>query len=220
MSDRDYVVTPDGVRRVNGTEGNSSGGESVYAKVMRARQAIEDRQGMFFKPKEGLNHGRVMPSWLGKDGPWHKECINHYKVGPNRTTITCLRYWDKPCPVCDLIERLCRSNNARDLNIANDMRIQYGYIINWAVRNDPDGIVKPWNLNGNMFLEISAGLMDPDVGDFSHPRTGFDFQFMYKKNGGPPVYVTDWRQKILNLDTFLKPRTRQEIRAILAGEEE
>jgi hypothetical protein len=129
------------------------------------------------------------------------------------------------------VERLCDSSKVVDQKLASDMMARSIYVVNVGVPNAPDGLVKVWRMGEPFFLLLLGMYTDGENGDFSHPRTGYDITFVRKGSGlstrysnvlptrPKPLEIEDWKPKLKNLDIFVKPYTRSEMRAFLAGED-
>lgn len=217
-----------GTSRVHNNES-----QSLLDKVMKTRKEIDERRNQYFKPEQGINRIRIMPSWLGDGEIFYKEFATHYAVGPEKKSATCLQYWGQVCPVCQAIETLSKSRNPRDLQLASDMGVRNRFMLNVAASNVSDATIKVWTISENAMHEILAFFGDPDYGDFTDPKNGYDYVFTCKGTGLKTRYtgkrfaknatrikVKNWREKLNNLDQFLQPLTRRQLRAMLVGEEE
>jgi hypothetical protein len=207
--------------------------ETLLQKVERTRRQIEDRRSSYFKPRDGQNRVRILPSWRkGKNQEFYIEVPTHRNIGPGNQWATCLQFWGEKCPVCRAIERLSASESARDQNAASKMMADERYLMNVGVPNTPEGLVKPWSISRTWFVEILGYFSDPDYGNFTHPREGYDYIFTKEGEGlktrytnkrfarqPSPIKIPDCKSKLVNLDTFPRRYTRQELLAFLRGEE-
>ena len=94
-----------------------------------------------------------------------------------------------------------------------------------------EGVVKAWRMGEPFFLDILGFYTDGEYGDFTNPKTGYDFSFTRTGQGmatrynnlraskAKPLLIDDWKSKLRQLDRFVKPYTRKQIREILAGQE-
>lgn len=207
--------------------------ETLMDKVLRTRQQIQDKRSTYFTPKEGQNRVRILPSWRkGKDQDFYVELPTHRNIGPGNQWATCLQFWGEPCPICRAIERLSTSQAARDQNAASKMMPEERYLVNVGVPNSEEGQVKPWSISPTWFYEILGFFADPEYGDFTNPREGYDYIFTREGTGlktrytnkrfarnPSPVKIPDCKKKLINLDTFPRRYTRQELQAFLRGED-
>lgn len=203
---------------------------SLMDKVRKKQAQIKANMGGWWSPAEGMNSVRVMPSWAGPKGDWYFEICTHYGL-PERKSVACLKQYGSECPVCDVVDKLVDSTKAADQTLASQMMGKPIYIVNAAIPNEADGLVKVWRMGEPFFLELLTFYTDEDYGDFSHPKTGYDFRFertgtgmrtrygAVKAGRKRPLLIPDWQKKLKRLDRFVKPQTRKEIRAILAGED-
>lgn len=207
--------------------------ETLLDKVMRTRKELEDKRGNYFTPKDGINHVRIMPSWRGLGEQFYIQVPTHSNIGPNDRWATCLQFWQEDCPVCTQFEKLSMSNNSRDQNAASKMMAKDRCMVNVGYPNEEDGIIKPWSMSESWFLEILGYFGDADYGDFTDPRRGHDYIFTRKGTGlgtkytnkhfapkKTPVLIDGAKKKLVNLDAFPRRHTRQELRAMLRGDDE
>lgn len=206
--------------------------ESLLEKVMRTKKQLEDKQDSYFKPKEGINRVRIMPSWRGRGEPFYVQIPTHKNIGPDNKWATCLQFWQEDCPVCTDMEKLSRSNNSRDQNTASDMRPDDRVLMNVGYPNNEEGIIKPWSISEKWLLELLGYFTDPEFGDFTDPKEGYDYIFTRRgqmlktrydakhfANKSTPIRIPNARKKLINLDLFPKRYTRKQMRAFLIGEE-
>lgn len=206
--------------------------ESLMDKIKKKQKQIESNMTSWWSPPEGRVQVRIMPSWRGPGGEWYQEILTHYSVGPGNRSVACLKTYGQECPVCDALTVLCDSTKAAEQKLASDMMPRAIYAVNAGYPNAPDGIVKPWRMGERFFLDILSLYTDGEYGDFSHPRKGYDVIFTRKGTGlktryssvkpakPKPIIIEDWKSKLKNLSTFVKPYTRKEIRAFLAGDDD
>lgn len=207
--------------------------ETLMDRVLKTKRKLEDQRSSYFVPKEGLNRVRIMPSWRGVGEDFYVALPEHRNIGPDKKGFAvCLQYWGDPCPICDAIERLSKSESARDQNAASDMMPRGQYMVNVGVPNEPDGLIKPWKVSNAFFLELLGFFTDGEYGDFTDPKEGFDLLFTRTGQGlktrytnkhlarkSTPVKIRGAKAKLINLDTFPRRHTRAQLRAMLRGEE-
>ena len=207
--------------------------ETLLEKVMRTKKQLEDKRGSYFIAKEGVNRVRIMPSWRGVGEQFYIQVPTHQNIGPNNKWATCLQFWQEECPIERQIERLAQSQNSRDQNAASKMMAVDRILMNVGYPNEEDGIIKPWSMSESWFLEILGYFGDPEYGDFTDPKEGYDYIFSRKGTGlatkytnrhfatrPSPIKIAGARKKLINLDQFPKRYTRQQLRAFLRGEED
>lgn len=203
----------------------------LMQRIREKQAAIKSARDKWWSPAEGTNSVRIMPSWKGKNGDWYFEICTHYGL-PGGKSVACLKQYGAECPVCEVIERLVDSNKAADQELATRMMGKNIYIVNAGIPNAEDGLVKVWRMGEPFFLDLLNFYTDTEeYGDFSHPVTGYNFRFERKGTHLRTRYsqlragrkcrllIKDWRNRLTPLDRFVKPQSRKEIRAILAGED-
>ncbi len=213
-------------------------------RLQRMSQEDKERRSRYLEFDEGINAPRIMPSWKGRKYlmmGWFVEFLTHYNVGAvggRKTGVTCLQFWDEPCPVCTLFVDLNQSSNAVDLQRASDMRQQLRYMVNAVKVNKPEVVVKPWSMSSKTFDILKGKIwMDPELSRFTDPELGYDLVVNYtgKTQSNPfpqtdisvarkpsKLVVKNWQEQLkqYNLDAWLlkEKKTPQQIEAILAGE--
>ena len=214
--------------------------DSLIDRMRRKKQQIDDARGLYWKPQKGENYVRVLPSYEGPNMDFHIEVPVHYRVGPNRRTVTCLAFWGDVCPVCQRAERLEESTSVDDQNLASSMMPKMRILTNVLPNNDPEGTVKIWSVSPNVFSDLLSYYTGTGWGDFTHPKTGYNFTVTLKDTGrkmpdGNMVSETEirgdrestvlgkkmTRKDLHNLQGIIDRNryTRQEVIAILRGEE-
>jgi len=100
----------------------------------------------WWKPKKGKNRLRVMPPWTGEGTnsyQWWREVWVHWGVGPdddNKQSVACPRKTppgDQPCPICDEVDRLRKSGDPADLELAKQIKAKMRVYANIIDLKDP-----------------------------------------------------------------------------------
>lgn len=205
--------------------------QTLLDKIRKKQREVKASMSTFWTPAEGPNEIRIMPSWLGPEGEWYFEVIMHYEL-PDRKFAACLKQFGSECPICEAVEALMDSNKAADQKLASKMMAKENYIVNVGLPNKPDGLVQVWRMGKPMFLELLGFYMDD--GDFSHPKTGYNFRLTRNGTGlktryeplkiakpnPSPLVIEGWKKKLRRLDQIEKPKSRKELRSLLAGEDD
>ena len=85
----------------------------------------------WWKAKKGKNRIRVMPPWTAEGNnayQWWREIWVHWNIGPdedNQQSVACPKKTppgDQTCPICDEVERLRKSGDPADLELAKNMK--------------------------------------------------------------------------------------------------
>lgn len=157
--------------------------ESMRERMLRKQRQIADARGKYWKPKEGENYIRICPSWKGANDDFHYETPTHYQLGPNRRTLPCLAQWGEVCPACRRAEQLASSTNVEDQKRASQLMPKVRVIVNVLPNNDPDGTIKLWSITPDVFGDFLSYYTNTGWGDFTHPKTGYNFTFTLKDKG-------------------------------------
>lgn len=150
----------------------------------KAKEGSRDYDGIFmpglpvFKPKEGENCIRVLPS-ADEDHPdWDLVVHSHYNVGADNARYLCLsKMQDKDCPVCDELPSF-------DEEEQDALRAQKGAIC-WIIDRDnekagPQLWPIPFTKVRNEIYERSVDKKSRVPILVDDPEEGFDIVFMRK----------------------------------------
>lgn len=214
--------------------------ESLMDRMRKEKQKIDAGRGRYWKPPVGESMVRILPSWEGEDGDFRLNTPTHYRVGPNKRTVPCLKQFNDTCPMCARAERLAGSNNASDQKRALALTPKTRVLVNVLLDNDPEGEIKIWSMSPSMFSDLLSYYTNTGWGDFTDPKTGYCITVNTKKTGVMPdgnpkieyEFVPDrestrigkkaWEKEIHNLKDEVKRnrKKRAEAIAILKGEED
>lgn len=136
--------------------------------------AAELSQGMFWKPKEGANRIRILPS---RDLVNHPDIMErvavHFKVGPTRKTTNCNKLQGSKCAICDYIEGLQSSGQTPPEDIEPQTLFDFSILdLNVFDQNASEYLAKTWSASSYQTQQIVGHLIDPDWGDVTHPELG------------------------------------------------
>lgn len=206
---------------------------SAYEKIQARLRKMELGRGKLWKPKKGQNRIRILPSWRGPEEEFYKEAPTHWNVGPesNRSVI-CPKVVGQKCPICELADKYAKSDNSKKQAIAEKLQPRTRVIFNILDLDAKDGQVHQWSCSEAQLQELLSYYIDPDYGDFTNWKSGFDVIIIRKGEGlntrykvrlsRNPSKVKDWkklRKALPNLDQKYKPYDTQKILSIMSGED-
>lgn len=100
----------------------------------------------FWKPREGKNDIRILPSWATEgefEGQFWREVHQHWNLSEGSGPILCPKKTpyasdDKDCPVCDLYDSLReRKGDVEAQEMAKDIRAKVAYLMSVVDLSDP-----------------------------------------------------------------------------------
>lgn len=189
----------------------------------------------FWAPKDGRNVIRILPPKPGSED-FYVEARVHYNVGPDKKMVTCGKTARSTCAVCDFVDALFKSGDKEDEKLAKRMRATSRYYFNVIDRSVEEGQegygeVMVFGSGATIFTDILGIIVDPDYGDITDPEEGYDIIITksgkgldteYKTNARPkqtPIGIDGWEEKMIDLSFFAKPKSDEDMEAILEGRE-
>ena len=189
----------------------------------------------FWSPKDGRNVIRILPPKPGTED-FYAEARVHYNVGPNKRMVTCGKTARSTCAVCEFVDELYKTKDKEDEKLAKAMRATSRYYFNVVDRSleekDEDfGEVNVFGSGATIFTDILSIIVDPDYGDITDAKEGYDLIITksgkglnteYKTNARPKqtaIGIEEWEEKMIDLSFFSKPKSDEDLIAILEGKE-
>ena len=164
--------------------------ELMRKKLAQLRGEGEKEQSHWFKPDEGDQDIRIVPS---SDGDPLKEMYFHYNVGEHRGGIVCpKRNYGEECPICEFASSLWRegtqNNDEESKKLAKSLFVRARYFSPVVVRGREDEGVKIYGYGKRAYENLLGYILDPDYGDITDPLEGTDISLTYTKPTTPGAY--------------------------------
>jgi hypothetical protein len=213
--------------------------EKLRKKLADTQEKMKGNGGggdfKFWSPKDGRNVVRLLPAKPGTED-FYVESRVHYNVGPNKKMVTCGKVARGSCAVCDFVDALFKSGDKEDEKLAKRMRATSRYYFNVVDRtvekgSEGFGDILVFGAGATIFTDILGIIVDPDFGDITNPDNGRDviitksgkqLDTEYKTQARPvqtELGIDKWDEKMVDLSLFLKPRSDEDLEAILEGKE-
>jgi len=185
----------------------------------------------WYNPTVDVNNViRILPPW--KNGAsFYKETYYHYNVG-ERSFACPAKMEGKPCPICEFVEKLKRSSDPDDQELASSLWPKARFFYNVIDRNDESAGVKVYGSGIMVFKEILSYMIDPDWGpqlvdpkigyDIKIEKTGKNIDTRYKvKARKEPSAISNsaWLDQLYDLDSIAKIESYDALAAALEGKD-
>lgn len=169
--------------------------EDKQARLERMRNRMQKHQlstSNYWKPKEGKQVIRILPEAGEMDVFW-QEVGRHY-IGDN--SVLCPNFTSdgvQACSICEVSEKLYHGG---DKKAAGKLLPRRAYHMNIIVRTK-EGIEGPfvWTPGITVFNMIEELVGDPEYGDITDLKNGFDLMLSRKGNGKETKYNINPRRE-------------------------
>ena len=181
----------------------------------------------FWRPPSGKSIIRFLPRLESKI-PW--KVVYTHRNGNDNATVTCLRTFNKKCPICDKAWEMYNSEIKSEKDISFKVRKKARYLINIMVIKDPenpenDGKIKLLSMGQKMFELLKESFESDDLGlKIFDALDGYNFEINRKKIGDYPDYsssrfivkksavASDWDEitkDLINIDDTIKEESEE-----------
>jgi len=148
----------------------------------------------FVQLEEGTTTLRILPPKGENDPLFYAETkIHRIGEGENVKNFHCRKVHNEKCPLCDAYYKLWdyskktgKDGKDQYATLARLIKPRERYYLNVAVR--PANEVKILSIGQIVFKKILNTMMDPDYGDITDLKTGYDFKIVKEMDGGFPKY--------------------------------
>lgn len=189
----------------------------------------------WWSPSDGRNVIRMLPP--NGDSEFYAETMVHYNLGPKKDKSAVCRKaaGEKHCPVCDLADELFKGDKD-DKAYAKKIKARGKYyfnVVDRSVEEDDEnfGKVLVYGSGVTIFEEVLGIICDPDYGDITNAKEGYDIIITksgkgldteYKVNARPKqtkIGVDDWEEKLVDLSLLVKAKSEEDIEYLLENGE-
>jgi hypothetical protein len=180
--------------------------ELMRKKLAQLRGEGEREQSAWFRPEEGDQEIRIVPS---TDGDPLKEMYFHYNVGDHRGGIVCpKRNFGEKCPICEFASSLWKggveSNDEESKKLAKSLFVRARYFSPVVVRGREEEGVKMYGYGKRAYENLLGYILDPDYGDITDAMEGTDISLTYTKPTSPGAYPQTSLKMRRNTSTLLE----------------
>lgn len=131
-----------------------------------------DYSKIFFKPKEGKYQVRIIPNKFRSEWPLREIQIHYgFAKGP----ILALTNWKESDPIVDFAQKLRKSVDKDDWQLANKISPKTRYFAPVLVRGEEAQGVRLWEVGKLVNDQLMGIAADEDYGDFTNITDGRDF---------------------------------------------
>lgn len=213
--------------------------DKLKAKLAETQERMKGNGGggdfKFWSPKDGRNVIRILPPKTGSED-FYAEARVHYNVGPDKKMVTCGKTARSTCAVCDFVDALYKTKDKEDEKLAKRMRATSRYYFNVVDRSVEEGTedygeILVFGSGATIFTDILGIIVEPDYGDITNAEKGRDviinksgkgLDTKYNTQARPvetAVGIEDFDEKAIDLTVFTKPKSDEDMEAILEGKE-
>ena len=199
---------------------------------LAAAQGKGEKKSDFWRPQEGENVIRILPS---PDEDPFKEHHFHYNLG-NRSGFLCpKRNFGDDCPVCNFATKLFNEGSPESVQQAKSLFARQRFFSPVLVRGQESEGVKVWGYGKTVYETLLSLVLNPDYGDITDPEDGTDLVLSYGKAPGmlyPQTKVQPRRKSsqlcedgdeacqeivasVPDLDTLFERKSTQDVQGIL-----
>ena len=196
--------------------------------------------GAFLKLGPGKHKVRVLPPPVGKDTPFKTVNQHFIELNGEKLVFACPRYESKkPCPACAQADKLRKSGNPADRDLAKDLYAKKRFFVNVINRAEPDKGVQVLGIGFTIMGALTKLAQDADAGgDFTDPQNGYDIIINRTGTGkndteytvfpakassplGPTAeQMQEWIDNQPDLDRLGMVKEFSEIEKMMAGEDD
>ena len=150
-----------------------------------------DKRGEFWRPNEGENNIRIVPT---PDGDPFKDKLFHYNVGSSGFLCPKKNFGDE-CPVCAFANKLWNDSDEDSRRMAKSLFAKQRFFSPVLVRGEESEGIKVWGYGKMAYQKLLNIVLDPDYGDITDPDEGNDLKVIYEKLSGANFPTTDIRPR-------------------------
>jgi len=182
----------------------------------------------------GKNMVRLLPHWSGKVMKFYKRVLVHWNVGDNEKKVNCRKMLGEkePCPVCEFIDTLLRSQNSDDVRYGEAMLQDTRFAMNILDGKDLERGVQVMEIGRGLQQSILWMFSEGDYGDIDDWEEGryimIDRQGTGKRDTRyqcmpaakvAPIDKETYSEELLDLDHVYRPLSYDDVVAIMEGKE-
>lgn len=141
----------------------SKGSKSSYEKI--------DYSKIFWKPKEGKQVIRIVPSKFNKDFPF-REVFFHYDIV--KRSMLALTNWGEKDPIVEFSKQLYKSEDKDDQSLARKLSPRVRVFAPVVVRGEEHLGTRLWEFGKEVYEQLLKIAADEDYGDITDIMEGTD----------------------------------------------
>jgi hypothetical protein len=154
--------------------------DEIRKKLQKLQGNQRNSDIQMWKPDLGEHRIRVVPWADVKEGQFAHELWFYYI--PRQ--VLALSQFNEDDPVDEFMRALYKTKKDEDRQVANSLRPKMRSFSAVIVRGQEDKGVQVWSYGKLVYQRFLNFLLDPDVGDFTDPKEGFDMKVTLTKQQG------------------------------------
>ena len=191
------------------------------------------KKSQSWRPEAGKNYSVRFLPLANNDGSPFKELWFYYGIGDKGGLLT-LHQFGKADPFQELINKLRSEDNKDSYELAKKLYPKMRAYAAVVVRGEEDKGVRLWSFGKTVYQELMETMVDPDYGDITDPKHGFDIKVSCEQQPGKqyadtktrasrnPSKLSDdaaqaklWLDSIPNIDELYVPKSYDEMKSII-----
>lgn len=190
--------------------------------------------GGLWKPKDGRNVIRILPPAEDSEDPiYFAFAYMHYNVGSGKRSVPCLRTKKEECYLCEVKEKMLRSENPKRIKAAKELNARKRYLMYIIDRSAEAVGPQLFAFGPKIHKPIIQLFKDPDYGDITSPDEGYDIiinregakmdtEYQVRPAKKPSELGDDaeeWLESLTDLQEEIQWRSYKEQKALFEGED-
>lgn len=163
-------------------------------KKLNQLSGQNSRKNLMWRPQAGEEATVRIISFPDNDGQPFKELWFYYNIGNNPGLLTPHQF-GKPDPIQDLINKLRADDNKESYELAKKLYPKMRSFAAVIVRGEEDKGVRLWSFGKTVYQELLKVMLDPDYGDITDVKEGFDVKVSVSQPPGKIYAETSVRPR-------------------------
>lgn len=142
----------------------------------------------YWKPEAGEYKIRILPWKQTDDGQPFKEKYFYY-IGDGPGMLA-LSHFNEPDPIAELMNKLYSSGKKEDKELAKQLWPKMRCYAPIVIRGQESEGVFIWSFSKFVYTRLLEMIVDPEIGDITDPKDGFDLKVKLIAKGGSKFFDT------------------------------
>jgi len=160
--------------------------DKIRAKLQSLAGGGKSDRLNYWKPEAGEYKIRILP-WKTQvdEQPFREKYFYYIGDGPG---MLALSQFKEPDPIQELMNKLYQSGKKEDKELAKQLWPKMRCYAPIIVRGREDEGVQVWSFGKFVYTRLLEMIVDPDIGDITDPKNGFDLKVKLVQKGASTKY--------------------------------